>query len=41
MLIKQSPDIVSSEITDKKHYVNRRAVQREPTAELLAGASGE
>ncbi len=40
MLIKQAPDIRSSEITDKKLYVNRREFMRSATVAAAAAATG-
>src|SRR5262245_54385810 len=40
MLIKQAPDIRSSEITDRKLYVNRREFIRTASATAAAAATG-
>ena len=40
MLIKRQPDIRSSEITDKKVYLNRRAFIQAATGTAVAAAAG-
>src|SRR2546426_4116214 len=40
MLIKRAPDIPSSEITDKKLYINRRAFMRAAVGTAATAAAG-
>ncbi len=40
MILKRGPDVPSSEITDERHYVDRREFLRLTGAAALAGATG-